>query len=371
MLAPQVGEALLEDESVVSLMQHPKLAAAVQRLKEQPGAYAEMVANDAELGQLFEALNRAMTAKEAELCAAEEAPPPLKEEDAAEADACRAEGAAAFAAGDYGRACDAYGRAAALRPDDWIHWSNLAAARLRRGEARGAEEAARKCVALNPRFAKGHLRLGEALAARGAYDEAISSFEAGLLRAEGGVRLALTKGLTAARERRGGAAKAEPSGGRRPPSVEEERLARAEAEAMREAQADAMARYAEEAKRQTASAARRQAAAANGAEAGAPASGRDGFRQVQVVEDSSDEEAEEAEAEGTASMQPEGGGLRGADPAARPPDAGASSSADLCPASEVGNPSRETEGEEAKPAQTSSSTAASLLLSNDLIFDLA
>lgn len=193
-LHPAVGEALLADEKVLSLMQQPKLAGAIKQLKEQPDSYAAMLASDPELAQLFEELQQAMNSKEAEHAARRsEEPPPLKAEDEAEADQARAEGAAAFEQADFPRACERYERAASLRPANHVHWSNLAVARLRNGETSAACDAARKCIELNPRFAKGHLRLGEALHASGMFLEAIDAFERGLQRAEGGVRLALIK----------------------------------------------------------------------------------------------------------------------------------------------------------------------------------
>ena len=76
-------------------------------------------------------------------------------------------------------------------------------------------------IHLEPRFAKGWLRQGEAQAALGKAADAIASFEAGLLRAEGAARLALTRALQRAREvqakaaqeasRRAAAARQQPS----------------------------------------------------------------------------------------------------------------------------------------------------------------
>eukprot|EP00966_Prymnesium_polylepis_P269276 6220884-Prymnesium_polylepis.1 len=132
-------------------MQHPKLTVAIQRLKEEPGAYAGMVAEDPELGELFERLQKAMGAKEAEHEAKRaNEPPPLKAEEEAEADAAKAEGATAFERGDYAHACARYERAAELQPAVHVHWSNLAVARLRNGEPAAAAAAARRCIERNP-----------------------------------------------------------------------------------------------------------------------------------------------------------------------------------------------------------------------------
>ncbi len=98
---------------------------------------------------------------------------------------------------------------------------NLAVARLRLEQTEAALSAAQQAVALEPRFAKGWLRQGEAQAALGKAADAIASFEAGLLRAEGAARLALTRALQRAREvqakaaqeasRRAAAARQQPS----------------------------------------------------------------------------------------------------------------------------------------------------------------
>lgn len=216
-LSPEVGEALLEDMSVVELMQNPKVSAAIAKLKTDPGAYSNMVASDPELGQLFLQLQGAMAQKEAEVSGS--APPqggkshamlpsasdgatevpPLLDAEATEAEHARAQGAIAFKERDYAAARVHYERAAQLQPDDHVHWSNLAVAQLRSGAAAEAVKAARECVRLHPRGAKGYLRLGEGLLATGAAREACDAFNDGLHRAEGTVRLALTKGLQQAR----------------------------------------------------------------------------------------------------------------------------------------------------------------------------
>ena len=212
-LDPRAADAMMSNQSIVELMQHPKLMAAIAALKEDPKSYAKLVADDPELAGLFQQLQGQMETTESSVSserrglkkppppsAADDAPPPLLEADAAEAEAAKAEGGAAFAAGDFGAACTHYERAAALEPRAHVHWSNLAAARLRLGEPANALAAAEKCVALEPRWAKGHLRLGEAHAALGAYDQADAAYEAGLLRAEGALRLQLTKALQRSRD---------------------------------------------------------------------------------------------------------------------------------------------------------------------------
>ena len=74
----------------------------------------------------------------------------------------RAEGGTCFAREDYAGAAVHYERCAALTPRDPPAWTNLAVCLLRLGRTAAALEAAQKAVALEPRFAKGWLRQGEA-----------------------------------------------------------------------------------------------------------------------------------------------------------------------------------------------------------------
>uniref|UniRef100_A0A7S3ARB3 Uncharacterized protein n=1 Tax=Haptolina ericina TaxID=156174 RepID=A0A7S3ARB3_9EUKA len=396
-LHPSVGDALLADDDVVELMQHPKLASAIQQLKEEPSAYGRLVKEDAELESLFKRLQVAMAAKEKEVGVgangADDAPP-LQEADEAECEAARAEGAALFEAGDYTRACVRYERATLLRPAEHTHWSNLAVARLRAGEPAAAAEAARRCIKLNPRFAKGHLRLGEALHATGEHGAAIEAFELGLLRAEGGVRLALTKGLQRATKAAKEAKKQSPpsahgnpasagapsvvatpeaaaavatTGSSRTrslealPGVAEERALAHQTAALRSATGLAMAQYAEQAKLQTQAAAERAAgrarqaatlATATGGEqrmsdpsfpgrmekrSGEVATGR-ALRQIQVVEESDESDEEAGQPSGDSTLE---------------------------------RPAAADEGCALEGESTAQAAPSALLLSNDLIFDLA
>ena len=337
-LDPKVGDALLDEDDVMSIMQHPKMVAAIEKIKKDNSAYQRLVDEDAELKQMFATLNSKMTEKEQQRDKAGAATaseptrkltmdspselgadvPPLAEEDALACEAARKAGTAAFEAGDYATASDQYAIAAAFEPHHAPHWTNLSVARLRSGKAAAALEAAREAARRNPRFAKAWLRLGEAQHALGQHDEAIETFEAGLKRAEGAIRLALTKSLQRAQqavsrsatalggqgagkaaEAAGGAGGAWPRGGKgdttntakaptptdapnaavatassgvdttaaerrvpaKPlPSVEEERALAAETAALRRATQDKMAQYAEKAKEQTRLAAARAAA---------------------------------------------------------------------------------------------------------------
>ncbi len=191
-LEGRVADALLCDKSVLELMQHPKLSAAIARLKTEPSAFRSMCSEDVELAGLFAQLQGAMAEKEGEVAAsrpgragratdaaavgtagaagaralpaargtrgasgASDEPPPLQSEEAAGVQQARAEGAFAFEAKDYAAAVLAYEQCVSVEPSEHIHWSNLAIARLRAGDARGAADAATRCVELNPRHAKG------------------------------------------------------------------------------------------------------------------------------------------------------------------------------------------------------------------------
>ena len=45
-LDPKVGDALLNDDSVMEIMTHPKMADALKALKEDPSAYQGLVESD-------------------------------------------------------------------------------------------------------------------------------------------------------------------------------------------------------------------------------------------------------------------------------------------------------------------------------------
>ena len=329
-LDPKVGEALVNDTSVVEIMQHPKMAEALQALKADPSAYQRLVSGDAELATLFDKLRGMMEEKEAESEAGAEAAekyarPHLSDSGVpalagmtpeAEADAAKSEGTAAFESGDFTQAASRYERAAALEPAEPTHWSNLAVARLRAGQPDGAVEAAREATRLNPRFAKGWLRLGEAQLALGESASAVQAFEAGLQRAEGAIRLALTKALQKAKGTPAthSTIKAKPKGTQQAaaeatpafataapapkpapkplPTLEEERRVAAETAELRRRTDEQMRKYADLAKQQT----RAAAVAAPGAATRAPPAAPAGARKVVAIEAMSSDEEEEAEA---------------------------------------------------------------------------
>ena len=72
-LDPKVGEALCDDQDVVSVMQHPKMAEALGLLKKDPSVLL-LVRDDPELEALFGKLRVMMEDKEAAMPAA---PAPL------------------------------------------------------------------------------------------------------------------------------------------------------------------------------------------------------------------------------------------------------------------------------------------------------
>ena len=355
-LDPKVGDALLDDLDVVGIMQNEKVMGAMKVLKEDQSKYHKLVAEDPELKSLFEALRVKMEAKEKEKGIQDAAPrkmtmdsPAVVEEDVPaledaaklECESARAAGTAAFEAGDYPTACEKYERAAELEPHHAPHWTNLAIARLRGGDAKASAAAAREATRRNPRFAKAWLRLGEALTELGETTEAVEVFETGLKRAEGAVRVSLTKGLMRAKETAKpkpkpfapssgaastdnmAAAKAAVSSVHGPnkaapvaelpekkppkplPTWEDEKVLAAETEALRKRTEDQMKKYAEMAKQQTlAAAAARQAAAARPAAPPAlpahtatapvaPSTAAPPMRKLAIADEDEDEEEEE------------------------------------------------------------------------------
>lgn len=66
MLNPSVADSLLGDEGVVSLMSHPKMAAALATLKDDPSQYKRLLAEDEELARMMGALQGAMSEAETE-----------------------------------------------------------------------------------------------------------------------------------------------------------------------------------------------------------------------------------------------------------------------------------------------------------------
>ena len=63
-LDPRAADAMMSNQSIVELMQHPKLMAAIAALKEDPKSYAKLVADDPELAGLFQQLQGQMETTE-------------------------------------------------------------------------------------------------------------------------------------------------------------------------------------------------------------------------------------------------------------------------------------------------------------------
>ena len=91
----------------------------------------------------------------------------------------KADGNAAFKAKDFSRAIDAYSRAIELDGSSHVYFANRAAAKLGAKLWAGAEADAKRCVAMEPRFMKGHFRLATALAEQGAWKRACAALKAG------------------------------------------------------------------------------------------------------------------------------------------------------------------------------------------------
>ena len=135
--------------TVAEVMQNPKLAEALAKLKECPFMYQELVAHDPELQSLFEQLERAVAAKEAEKQAEKQAP--AKKAGAGgvhPATIARMEGGAAFKAGDYARAAARFATAIAHggKNPQFLH-ANRSAALSACGRYAEALEAADAAVA--------------------------------------------------------------------------------------------------------------------------------------------------------------------------------------------------------------------------------
>lgn len=87
----------------------------------------------------------------------------------------KARGNDAFARGEYEAAARSYTLALNLDPNSHVLLSNRSAAACALGDFAGALEDARAAVELMPGWAKGHSRLGGALAGLGRYSEAIDA----------------------------------------------------------------------------------------------------------------------------------------------------------------------------------------------------
>ena len=114
-----------------------------------------------------------------------------------EAEATKAEGTAAFESGDC-RGGRVLREAASLQPGQPIHWSNLAVARLRGGRPEAAVEAATEATS-STAVCKGVAPLGRGADGAWRRSRRRERAESGLQRAEGAIRLALTKALQKAK----------------------------------------------------------------------------------------------------------------------------------------------------------------------------
>lgn len=121
--------------------------------------------------------------------AAWEPDPSPVEASAADAHDAKAKGNAAFASGDFLTALERYVAGIATAPDNAVLHSNRAAALLGLKAYADAEQSARRCVELDPSFAKGYGRLGEALRLSGKKTEARRVLGEGLDRCQGNAAL--------------------------------------------------------------------------------------------------------------------------------------------------------------------------------------
>lgn len=77
-----------------------------------------------------------------------------------------------FLTDDFAKSVEEYERAASLSPNDFRLWFDLARARDRHGDAKGAEKAFRKAVELAPNYSRIHWAFGNLLLRQGNTDEA-------------------------------------------------------------------------------------------------------------------------------------------------------------------------------------------------------
>ena len=112
-------------------------------------------------------------------------------------------------AGDFDAAIESYSKAIELDSSDHVFFSNRSAAYLSKGDSTNALEDGVKCVELKPDWAKGYSRKGAALHAMKKYDEALETYEAGLVKCpeDSGLKNGISevkKVLSAASAPRGG-----------------------------------------------------------------------------------------------------------------------------------------------------------------------
>ncbi|KAH9151097.1 hypothetical protein LEN26_002476, partial [Aphanomyces euteiches] len=94
-----------------------------------------------------------------------------------EADQVKQQGNAAFASGNYSSALELYTKAIDLAPTSHTLFGNRSAAHYHLKQFAEAKRDAEKAISIDPTWAKGHFRLGQALAAMGHYEDAAKSFE--------------------------------------------------------------------------------------------------------------------------------------------------------------------------------------------------
>ncbi|RXW15996.1 hypothetical protein EST38_g9864 [Candolleomyces aberdarensis] len=97
-----------------------------------------------------------------------------------DANALKDQGNKAFAAKDWDKAIDLFSQAIAIDAQNHVLWSNRSAAKAGKKDWAGALADAEECVKVNPTWAKGYARKGAALHGSRQYDEAITTYEAGL-----------------------------------------------------------------------------------------------------------------------------------------------------------------------------------------------
>jgi len=97
-----------------------------------------------------------------------------------DAKTCKVNAAESFKAKDFAKAIEWYKKAIELTPEDHTLYGNTSAAYLNDKNAQEALNYADKCIEINPSWAKGYQRRGQALVAQEKIDEAKEAFNKGL-----------------------------------------------------------------------------------------------------------------------------------------------------------------------------------------------
>jgi small glutamine-rich tetratricopeptide repeat-containing protein alpha len=128
----------------------------------------------------FEAKYAAESTSGAAASAPASAPVVVSAEDKAKAEVAKNAGNALLQKGDHAGAVSKYTEAISLNPTHAIYLANRAAAHVNLRQYARAVEDCKASIALDPNYAKSHYRLGQAHAALGEHQQALTAFERAL-----------------------------------------------------------------------------------------------------------------------------------------------------------------------------------------------